>query len=189
MGLAYRFRGSVHYHQGESMAACRQAWQRQSWKFYIFIQRLLVEDWLPGNCGENLKLTLTVTHLHKPGHTYSNKATPPNGATPWSKSIQTITSTNTTRFWWHLLWAYADGSRQFQVSADGSWYEACDDCTQYQPLFLALDNINSYFSSSITIHSMIKGFTSSSWESYLCWHTFLKIIVPRSQCWLWYLPT
>jgi hypothetical protein len=35
--------------------------------------------------------TPTVTHLLQPGHTYFNKATPPNGATPWSKNIQTIT--------------------------------------------------------------------------------------------------
>ena len=35
--------------------------------------------------------TPTVTHPFQPGHTYSNKATPPNGATPWSKNIQTIT--------------------------------------------------------------------------------------------------
>jgi hypothetical protein len=35
--------------------------------------------------------TPTVTHLLQPGHTYSNKATPPNGATPWSKNRQTIT--------------------------------------------------------------------------------------------------
>jgi hypothetical protein len=33
----------------------------------------------------------TVTHPFQPGHTYSNKATPPDGATPWSKDIQTIT--------------------------------------------------------------------------------------------------
>jgi hypothetical protein len=32
-----------------------------------------------------------VTHLLQPGHTYFNKATPPNGATPWCKNIQTIT--------------------------------------------------------------------------------------------------
>ena len=31
-----------------------------------------------------------VTHLLQPGHTYSNKATPSDGATPWSKDIQTI---------------------------------------------------------------------------------------------------
>jgi hypothetical protein len=32
-----------------------------------------------------------VTHPFQPGHTYSNKATPSDGATPWSKDIQTIT--------------------------------------------------------------------------------------------------
>ena len=30
LGLAYRFRGSVHYHQGRNMEASRQAWCRQS---------------------------------------------------------------------------------------------------------------------------------------------------------------
>jgi hypothetical protein len=29
-----------------------------------------------------------VTHILQPGHTYSNKATPPNGANPWSKNIK-----------------------------------------------------------------------------------------------------
>jgi hypothetical protein len=70
LGLAYRFRGSVHYHQGGSMAASRLSWRRQSWgEFYLFIQRLLVEDWLPGNWGESLKPTPTVTHLFQRGHT------------------------------------------------------------------------------------------------------------------------
>jgi hypothetical protein len=32
-----------------------------------------------------------VTHPFQPGHTYSNKATPSDGATPWSKDIQTTT--------------------------------------------------------------------------------------------------
>jgi hypothetical protein len=32
-----------------------------------------------------------VTHLFQSDHTYSIKATPPDGATPWSKNIQTIT--------------------------------------------------------------------------------------------------
>ena len=38
--------------------------------------------------------TPTVTHLLQPGLTNSNKATPPKGATPWSKNIQTITLSN-----------------------------------------------------------------------------------------------
>jgi hypothetical protein len=33
----------------------------------------------------------TVTHFLQQGHTYSNKATVPNSATPWTKHIQTIT--------------------------------------------------------------------------------------------------
>ena len=40
--------------------------------------------------------TPTVTHLLQPGHTYSNKATPPNGTTPWSKNVQTITAREVT---------------------------------------------------------------------------------------------
>jgi hypothetical protein len=50
-----------------------------------------VEDCLPGHWGESLKPTPTVAHLLQPGHTISNKDTPPNGAIPWSKNIQTIT--------------------------------------------------------------------------------------------------
>jgi hypothetical protein len=46
LGLPYRFRGSVLYHQGGSMAA--SLWSRQGWEFHIFIWSLLMEDWLPG---------------------------------------------------------------------------------------------------------------------------------------------
>jgi hypothetical protein len=38
-----------------------------------------------------LKTMPTVTHFFQQGHTYSNKAIPPNGATPWAKRIQTTT--------------------------------------------------------------------------------------------------
>jgi len=63
VGLAYRFRGSVHYHQGRSLVASKQAWCRRSWEFYIFIWRLLWKDWLPGS--ELLK-----------AHTHSDTPTP-----------------------------------------------------------------------------------------------------------------
>jgi hypothetical protein len=33
----------------------------------------------------------TMTYLLQQGHTYSNKATPPNRVIPWAKHIQTIT--------------------------------------------------------------------------------------------------
>ena len=36
-----------------------------------------------------LKPTPTVTHFLQQGHTYSNKATPPNSATLWANPIQT----------------------------------------------------------------------------------------------------
>jgi hypothetical protein len=42
--------------------------------------------------------TPTVTHPFQPGHTYPNKATPPDGATPLSKDIQTITVTHQPRY-------------------------------------------------------------------------------------------
>jgi hypothetical protein len=38
-----------------------------------------------------LKPTPTVTHFLQQGHIDSNKATPPNSATPWAKHIQTTT--------------------------------------------------------------------------------------------------
>jgi hypothetical protein len=47
LGLAYRFRGSVHHHQGGSMAASR--WCRRGREFNILFRRQTGEDWLPGN--------------------------------------------------------------------------------------------------------------------------------------------
>jgi hypothetical protein len=47
-------------------------------------------SWKTDFQGTRVKIS-TVTHLLQPGHTYSNKGTPPNGATPWPKNIQTIT--------------------------------------------------------------------------------------------------
>jgi hypothetical protein len=87
LGLDYRFRGSVHYQQGGSMAASRQVWCRQSWKFYIFIWRLLVEVCFQAGRRMVLKPRLTVTHLLQ-GHASSKKATPSNSVTPWAKHIQ-----------------------------------------------------------------------------------------------------
>jgi hypothetical protein len=40
----------------------------------------------------DLKSTPTVTHLLQQGHTYSNRVTPSNSATPWIVHIQTITA-------------------------------------------------------------------------------------------------
>ena len=45
---------------------------------------------IPNKKIKKKKTTPTVTHPFLPGHTYSNKASPPDGATPWSKDIHTI---------------------------------------------------------------------------------------------------
>ena len=82
MGLAYRFRGSVHYHQGRSIQAG------------IVQEQMRVLHLVP-KANWFLKATPTVTHLLQQGHTYCNKVTPPNSATPWAKHIQTTTHINT----------------------------------------------------------------------------------------------
>jgi hypothetical protein len=45
LGLAYRFRDSVHYYQGRNMVASRQTGWR-SWEFHLLFWRQLREDWL-----------------------------------------------------------------------------------------------------------------------------------------------
>jgi hypothetical protein len=50
----------------------------------------------------SLKPTPTVTHLIQQGHTYSNRATPPNSAIPWAEHIQTIT----VHIWMTTISAY-----------------------------------------------------------------------------------
>ena len=65
--------------------------------------------------------TPTVTHPFQPGHTYPNKATPPDGATPWSKDIQTITGGHYEDEEEHIDPVSAgDGAQEeMQVSPDG----------------------------------------------------------------------
>jgi hypothetical protein len=41
-----------------------------------------------------LKPTPTMTYFLQQGHSYSNRITPPNSATPWAKHIQIITLSN-----------------------------------------------------------------------------------------------
>jgi hypothetical protein len=84
IGTGFQVRGSVHYHQGGSMAESRQAWCRRSWEFYIFIWRLLAEYWLQAASTRVLKLTSSDTLLPQ-GHTYSNRAN------PWAEHTQNIT--------------------------------------------------------------------------------------------------
>jgi hypothetical protein len=106
LGLAYSFRGSVHYHPGRNTAAPRQVWCRRSWGFNTLFWRQTGEDWLP---GKGLKVHAHCAHLLQQGHIYSNKTSPPSSATPWTKHIQTITvGTMAKRFcelWSDLLHA------------------------------------------------------------------------------------
>jgi hypothetical protein len=45
---------------------------------------------------QKIKSPSSRSHTFNLGYTYSNKATPSDGATPWSKDIQTITLLNTS---------------------------------------------------------------------------------------------
>ena len=71
----------VHYHQGRSKAVSRQSWCRQSWKFNMFIWRLLVEYWLPSSYDQCIKAhTLlqqgyTPQQCHSLGQAYTNHHT------------------------------------------------------------------------------------------------------------------
>ena len=56
-------------------------------RFYIFIQKKLGADCFQVAKGRISKPTLTVTYFLQQGHTYSNKVTPPNSATPWVKQV------------------------------------------------------------------------------------------------------
>jgi hypothetical protein len=56
-----------------------------------FIKRKPGADCFQASRRKVSKPTPTVTHFLQQGHTYSNKAKPPNSATPWAKHIQTTT--------------------------------------------------------------------------------------------------
>ena len=84
MGLTYRFRGSVHTHQGRHGAGRAESSTSSSegcsWKTDFQAVRMRA-----------LKSIPTVTHPLQQGHTHSNKDTPSNSATSWAKHTQTIT--------------------------------------------------------------------------------------------------
>jgi hypothetical protein len=94
VGLAYSFRGLVHYHHSRDMAAYRQTlcWG-SSWEFYILIQRSQKGTGFYTGCS----LSIYVRPQSPPPqwHTSSNKATPtptrppPNSSIPYRPSIQT----------------------------------------------------------------------------------------------------
>ena len=95
--MAYSFRGSVHYHHGGNQGS---SWGRHgaregaesstSWfsgskrRGRLFCRqpgRGSFLPWVEFEHSEPSKPIYTVTHFLQQGYTYSNKATPPNGAT------------------------------------------------------------------------------------------------------------
>jgi hypothetical protein len=92
--LAYRFRGSVHYHHSRKHGRIQIG--------MVLAKELRVLHLYPKATGRRLALSSwvelmhrtskpmpTVTHFFQQGHTYSNKVTPPNSVTPCESNIQT----------------------------------------------------------------------------------------------------
>lgn len=107
--LAYWFRDSLYYHHGENMTASRQMWGWRSWEFCILIQGKQKTGFQTARGRVSTHIP-TVTHLLQQGYTYTNKAIPPNSATPWVKHIQTATMPQTTFFpsKWEKAWSFKD---------------------------------------------------------------------------------
>ena len=79
-----------------SRAASRQAWQYPGRhgpgeESSTYFSKGKQEKTAFEAAGTVSKPTLTVKHFLQQGHTYSNKAIPPNSSTPWTKHIQTTT--------------------------------------------------------------------------------------------------
>ena len=77
LGLAYRFRGSVHYHQGVSEAVSRQAWCRRSCqeKTGFQVARMRVLKPIP-TVIHFLQQCHTSKQCHSVGQAYSNHHIP-----------------------------------------------------------------------------------------------------------------
>ena len=90
MGLDYRFRGSVYYHQDGSMTVQASMVQEE---LRILCLHLKATRKRLGST-QLLKPMPTVTHLLQQSHAYFNKAMLPNSSTSWAKHLQTITPLN-----------------------------------------------------------------------------------------------
>ena len=95
MGLAYRFRSSVHYHHGRKHVSHPAGTVVEELRFQhlhpMKARSRLSPMWLG---GVSQQPTLTVIYFLQQSHTYSNKATPPNSVTPWVEPIQITTTPN-----------------------------------------------------------------------------------------------
>ena len=108
--MAYRFRGSAHYHGRKhgstqtgvvlqeawqradrhgaagSMAARRQAWCCRSWVHHLVLKANRRFTFSRRKLSQTHP---TVTHFLQQGHTNSSKAKPSNSTTLWAEHIQT----------------------------------------------------------------------------------------------------
>jgi hypothetical protein len=82
LGLAWSFRGLVHYHYGGKHSSTKAdvVWRR-NWEFNIWTGQQQEVNWF-----EHLRLqSPLVTHFLQQNHTYPNKAILLNSATLWTK--------------------------------------------------------------------------------------------------------
>jgi hypothetical protein len=86
LGMAYRFRGLVHYHHGTKHGSIHTDMELDELRALRLYLKAAEGDCVPHQVS---KPTPTVTHILQQGHTYSNKATSPNSATPYGLSMQT----------------------------------------------------------------------------------------------------
>ena len=84
--MAYRFRGLVHYHHGTKHGSIHTDMELDELRALRLYLKAAEGDCVPHQVS---KPTPTVTHILQQGHTYSNKATSPNSATPYGLSMQT----------------------------------------------------------------------------------------------------
>jgi hypothetical protein len=97
LGLGYKFRGSVHYHHGRKHGSTQADLMLEELRVLCLVPKTNIR--LPCNqkdSGGGSQSPSAQTHFFQQGHTYLNKATPPNSATPWATHIQTTTNPKTT---------------------------------------------------------------------------------------------
>jgi hypothetical protein len=78
LGIAYSFRGSVHYHHGRKHGSVQAGMVLEMLRVLHLVPKANRRRLLPDNLEEGLKAHSTVTYFLQQGHTYSIKATSPN---------------------------------------------------------------------------------------------------------------
>jgi hypothetical protein len=84
LGLTYSFRGSVHYHHDGKHSSVQADMVLEEPR----VLHLICMGAWPYKIPQSLPPQCTMTCWPQQGHSYSNKATPPNSATPYEPSFQ-----------------------------------------------------------------------------------------------------